>query len=56
MECVNRRVRGSGLSCASTLRLKSHSIGSVETRLAELEMTLPDYLRELIRQDIGVSV
>ena len=51
-----KRVRGSGSSSASLLRLKTSSISSVETRLTELEMTLPDYLRELIRQDIGVHV
>lgn len=51
-----KRVRGSGSSRASLLRLKSQSFGSVETRLAELEMNLSDYVRELIRQDIGVEV
>ena len=56
MERVKRRVKGSGSSRASLLRLKSASLGSVETRLQELEMNLPDYLRELIRQDIGIQV
>jgi hypothetical protein len=54
VEVKNRR-RGSGSSHPLRVRLKSHSINSIDTRLAELEMNLSEYVRELIRQDIGIE-
>jgi len=56
MESVRARRYGTGLSCPVRVRLKKSSFESVETRLSELEMNLSDYVRELIRADIGVNV